>query len=334
MNASLSRPDERRLPAWEASDLESVPCNICGNPEPHDLLVRVDGLRLVRCSRCGLAYVNRRPRFSVLRALYDSSYFTGEGQCASYVDYVGGDLRAYREKTHLGFIVADRISHFCPLQGARWLDVGCAIGTLLRIARDRGAVVEGIDVSHEAVAFARKHFGLNLHAGTVEEAAERCLSFEVVTLVDVIEHVPDPVGTLRSISRLLQTGGLVLFVTPNFRCYQRYGESWLGLHKSFDHIFYFDRSTLSKAAALAGLEPVYWETLEFVSPVVKTFLMNRKLHQLYDATRRLGSRLPTLYEPVRSLWQWLNRQITPSKVSGNALTSEFGHSLLLILRKR
>ncbi|MFL5675653.1 MAG: class I SAM-dependent methyltransferase, partial [Chloroflexota bacterium] len=96
----------------------------------------------------------------------------------------------------------------------RLLDVGAGIGTFLAIARDSGWTVEGTEVSTTAVAYARDLHDVALRLGTLEEAGPDG-PFDAITLWHVIEHVPDPVATLRACHDRLAGDGTLILAMPN-----------------------------------------------------------------------------------------------------------------------
>ncbi len=99
--------------------------------------------------------------------------------------------------------------------GARVLDVGCGLGVFLGVARERGLIGTGIDISATATAIAHERFGHDARAGTLEEQRFPDARFDLVTLWDVIEHVFDPAALMREVRRVLAPGGLVLLETPD-----------------------------------------------------------------------------------------------------------------------
>jgi SAM-dependent methyltransferase len=94
------------------------------------------------------------------------------------------------------------------------LDVGAGIGTFLAIARDEGWAVEGTEVSSTAIAHAQERYGLALRAGLLEEAAPPG-PYDAISLWHVIEHVPDPVATLRFCHGILRDRGRIILAMPN-----------------------------------------------------------------------------------------------------------------------
>lgn len=116
----------------------------------------------------------------------------------------------------------DWINRFCVLSGQRVLDVGCGGGILADSMARKGADVLGIDLASKALRVAQLHA---LEAGTqniqyreisVEALAkEQPASFDVVTCMEMLEHVPDPASVVQACSDLVKPGGWVFFSTIN-----------------------------------------------------------------------------------------------------------------------
>ena len=106
---------------------------------------------------------------------------------------------------------------FRPLEGKTALDVGCGAGLLAEPLARLGAEVTAIDASEELVAAAKEHaeargFGIDYRAVAVEDLAG---SFNLVTSLEVVEHVADPRAFVRSLAARLAPGGLLVMSTPN-----------------------------------------------------------------------------------------------------------------------
>jgi 2-polyprenyl-3-methyl-5-hydroxy-6-metoxy-1,4-benzoquinol methylase len=97
----------------------------------------------------------------------------------------------------------------------RFLDVGCGRGEVVWAARECGWDTEGCDLSENFVRYAREVNGVNAHAATLEQMNYADSSFDVVTMVEVIEHLYDPAETVRELRRVVRPGGLVYISTPN-----------------------------------------------------------------------------------------------------------------------
>jgi 2-polyprenyl-6-hydroxyphenyl methylase/3-demethylubiquinone-9 3-methyltransferase len=116
----------------------------------------------------------------------------------------------------------DWIKRLCPLQGCVVLDVGCGGGILSDSMARQGAQVTGIDLSSKALKVAQLHA---LEAGTPnvqyreisaeEMAAQQPATFDVVTCMEMLEHVPDPASVVRACAALVKPGGWVFFSTLN-----------------------------------------------------------------------------------------------------------------------
>jgi SAM-dependent methyltransferase len=96
----------------------------------------------------------------------------------------------------------------------RWLDVGSGHGLLLDEARSRGYETVGLEVSSAGAAFARDALALDVREQTVDELDET-EGFDVITLIDVLEHLSDPVATIERCHELLAPDGVLCIVTPD-----------------------------------------------------------------------------------------------------------------------
>jgi SAM-dependent methyltransferase len=207
---------------------------------------------LFRCSHCLFAFID--PPWSGLSRAYDEQYYRGAGADPS-VDYLfeleapHKTIRFYEWK---GF--AEMIGALVPLTPkTRWLDYGCGNGGLVRHLRANGqADAVGYDRGW-IVGQSRRH-GIPLLS---EREFARCAGrFDVVTMLEVIEHVTDPLAVLRDVRRLLKPGGILYLTTGNARPYHANLLRWRYILPEI-HISFFEPSTLEAALKLAGFEPRY-----------------------------------------------------------------------------
>lgn len=130
--------------------------------------------------------------------------------------------------TRLAFIREAAIAHFGrdprarrALQGLRALDIGCGAGLVAEPLARMGADVQGIDAGEDVIAAARAHaeaqgLVIGYHAGDVIAFSEANAGrFDLVTCLEVVEHVTDVQAFVDAIARLLKPGGLLVFSTPN-----------------------------------------------------------------------------------------------------------------------
>jgi 2-polyprenyl-3-methyl-5-hydroxy-6-metoxy-1,4-benzoquinol methylase len=152
---------------------------------------------------------------------------------------------------------------------SKLLDVGCALGIFLSLAKQRGWDTYGIDVSEYATDYAKKTFGVTTMCGTLPEVRFPDKEFDVITLWDVFEHFPNPLTQLREIHRILKDDGIVLLDTPNAEALIRriaHFIYWVSLgklsypaqklHHVF-HLYYFSRDTARKMFQKSGFNIIW-----------------------------------------------------------------------------
>jgi SAM-dependent methyltransferase len=225
---------------------------VCGSADPR-FLFQKDGHAMVACRVCGTVYVGEDPARIDFNALYGESYYTG-GSDAVFADYVGQEA-ARRAQARRKLMA---LRHLPPRvkRGGMLLDVGCAAGFFLAEAR-RHYEVQGVELSTWSSAYARERLGLRVFTGTLQDARLAADHYDVVTLWDVIEHVPEPVPLLAEAARVLRPGGRLVLTTGDWgSAYaQRQGAHWHLMTPPW-HLTMFSRTTLQLAAQRAGLKPV------------------------------------------------------------------------------
>jgi 2-polyprenyl-3-methyl-5-hydroxy-6-metoxy-1,4-benzoquinol methylase len=226
------------------------PCNTCEGTSARSLWER-DGYHIVSCNDCGLVYVGEDPDTIDFGALYDEAYYTG-GQVGVFDDYVG-QAAARRSAARRRLFTLRRL-----IPSGRLLDVGCAAGFFLAEAQ---ATYEarGVEFSEYSSRFAREKLGLNVFRGTLQDARFEAATFDIVTLWDVIEHVPDPAALLAEVRRVLAPQGRVVLTTGDIgSAYARArGAQWHLLTPPW-HLYFFSRATLEAVARRSGLRVVHF----------------------------------------------------------------------------
>ena len=180
-------------------------CLVCAAPAGH--CGSKGQYHFYRCGACGLLFVWPLPGDNL--DLYSEDYFAGAEAGFGYVDY-DQDKAAMAStfEAYLALLASGR-----PGRGAL-LDVGAATGFFLELARADGWNSRGIEPSHYASRIAKKK-GLAVDCGVVEELTLPDASFDVVTMWDVIEHLPDPRRSLAAVFRLLHPNGTLAVNTPD-----------------------------------------------------------------------------------------------------------------------
>lgn len=221
-------------------------CIVCGSAAA-ELVQRKDGFSIVRCPDCGLVYVGEDPASIDFGSIYGETYYTG-GNEQVFADYLGEE-RARRANARR------RLWGLRLLRArGRLLDVGCAAGFFL-VEAQRHYQVQGVEFSDFSARFARERFGLDVFTGTLVQARLPAAQFDLITLWDVIEHVPDPDAVLAEAARLLRPDGRLVLTTGDIGSSyaRRQGANWHLLAPPW-HMYYFSRDTMARLGAAAGLE--------------------------------------------------------------------------------
>jgi SAM-dependent methyltransferase len=125
------------------------------------------------------------------------------------------------------------------------LDYGCGPGAFLALVRDEFGFpnVEGLELSRDSVKFARQHYGLTVASSTAELRRQ---FYDCVILIEVIEHLPNPVATFRQVTQLVRPGGHVLITTPAVdNLLGRFFPSLCKHYSAPSHISLFTRQALT-----------------------------------------------------------------------------------------
>ena len=199
--------------------------------------------RLVECLECGFRYADPLPAADLValyEGLVDPEYREGSE----------GRIRPLRR-----IVARCRALH----PAARTLlDIGAGVGLLVHAAREQGMEACGVEPSAWAVEAARER-GIDLLQGIFPHPALAGRRFDVITSIDVIEHLADPRALLADIAAALQPGGVVAITTPNVRSLaaRSLGRRWW--HFRVAHVGYFDPATMRRALQGVGLELIRME---------------------------------------------------------------------------
>lgn len=209
-------------------------------------------LTLLRCDDCRFIYAEGE-ELSELIELYSQLEDSGYQETL--------DTRALQMKW-----LVDQGLRDCP-QARTALDIGAGAGLLVRECVSRGLECVGVEPSQSLVRVGREQFGLTMHQGIFPHPELAGRRFDLVFLVDVIEHVPDPVGLLRAAGEALTENGRFVLVTPDVGSLAARlgGKRWW--HFRLAHVGYFNRDTLTDALRRAGLEPDRFARAKWFFPV-------------------------------------------------------------------
>jgi len=229
-------------------NLEYVNCNLC-NSDNTKLLFIKDGFNIVQCRKCGLVYVNPRLNKETLKNIYTQGYYTTQDE-RGYEDYIG-------RETELKTMFRKRLKRIEKYKkGGRLLDIGCAVGFFLEVAKENGWEAFGVEISEWASNYARER-GLNVLTGDLTATKFPDDYFDVITMWAVIANLHDPHNNLIEACRILKKDGLIVIHTGNINSIfaKLQGINWNMLTPS-GHLYYFSPKTLRKMLELIGFKIV------------------------------------------------------------------------------
>jgi SAM-dependent methyltransferase len=262
--------------------VDARPCPACSS-EAGRPVGSANGHALARCPSCRTLFTVSLPSSPAEAMDYAGYYHAANLQVPEFVERrleeVAGEFEPYRR---LG----------------RWLDVGCGAGALMRAAARQGWTAVGTEMA-EGAAKAVRADGFEVHVGELETLGLEDQSFDVVSLVEVLEHVDDPGALVLDARRLLRPGGAMYVTTPHGRgvSARLLRNRWSAVGPP-EHLQLFSLPGLRMLVERAGLA-VSWARTHAVNP-----------HELLAAMRRQGDQ--TGGERVQSGYA-LNESLSESR---------------------
>jgi len=164
------------------------------------------------CSQCALVFINPQQSIEDIEEFHDEGFLENKGYntVQDFADkVVNSELKMKTE-------VADMLENFLQ-PGARILDVGCGIGTLLSILKNRGFGVDGVELARVDVAAAKEYYGLDIYYGSLEKFAVEHpeKKFDLIIVHHTLEHMPQPKKELMTMKKLLAPDGQLYIGVPN-----------------------------------------------------------------------------------------------------------------------
>ena len=214
-------------------------CPVCATSDTGCYAVATDRLFgiapgsycLRHCRSCGCIFQHPLPEPVALASFYPRRYWWSADARPGLAAALGKLERVYREfvgRDHVRFL------QHCARgnrSGRSLLDIGCGTGTFLHLARQRGFVPHGMDVSEHAVAAARAQYHLPVQRGDIGSDLWPAHAFDFITMFHVLEHLPEPQHALEYAHGLLKPEGSLILQVPNAASLQAraFGPRWYGL---------------------------------------------------------------------------------------------------------
>lgn len=318
--------------------MEEVACDFCGSGESTPVGQAVDwrygyegSFQIVQCQGCGLVYLNPRPAASELPKLYPEAYLShsvvqdvnvdrsrlGFGRIVGAAKKRLSQVYFSTRRQDVGLetlaqaailptdLYARALGHIIypdpPAAGGRALDVGCGSGRLLKVLKDLGWEVFGLEPSGAAADKARELVGSRIAVGSVPGSSFCRGTFDFIVASHVLEHTVSPAQVLREIHDMLKDGGCLLLVVPNYAstASRIFGTDWYHLDPP-RHLFHFDPHTLRNYLSRSGFQIGRFAFLS------EAWALERSMRRKYSFDESSGFKLGALKLATRVVSSFLS----------------------------
>jgi 2-polyprenyl-3-methyl-5-hydroxy-6-metoxy-1,4-benzoquinol methylase len=284
-------------------ELKSLTCPYCASTGAG---IRYDfnECAIVRCHFCNLMWLHPTPSLDQLAEVYASEYFANkeflkgnkETHIWGYTDYIAERINKQYQYQKL---VRNAKNMLLENNGAArnsklsWLDVGCGLGYLLDVAFDEGFAVSGIEFNKSAVEYIRSKYVYDVRHGDILKADFQ-KNFDVISAIDVIEHLHDPFGFIRKLRQTIEPNGLLIIGTmdSDSPISRLFGKRLEDFRRIREHLFFFSRKTLSAILESNGFEVLH---IEYVG---HTFQIHALLGRINLMIPGLGNLIKALIRPT------------------------------------
>jgi len=286
---------------------------------------------LLECDYCGHQYLEGAPQEQLLGDLYTEYY--------PRKSFNSDNFKPYREGKKLyNWLVGGRSSACQSVQpGTRVLDIGCGYGeTLAYLEKNKHCDVYGVDADRN-VEVISKIQGFKIHIGTFDAAIYEPAFFDVVTMNQVIEHVPDIRQTFSMIARVLKPGGVCILSTPNAKGWgsKLFGKKWLNWHAPY-HQHFLSKSSLNRLCQEHGF------SIQSIQTITRAeWLMYQILHLINFPEQGKPSAFWAPYKVPRSFVKKMFQKIVvgswflllPQLITRFFDATGFGDNYLIVIKK-
>jgi 2-polyprenyl-3-methyl-5-hydroxy-6-metoxy-1,4-benzoquinol methylase len=247
---------------------KEIRCNLCGS-SVYRILCSEGFYKILCCSQCELTFLDSQPSDEEINSIYSERYYLN-----NYLRYQDVRLNYFRERVKEIEKITD---------GRKIIDIGCGVGYFLRVAKERGWKVGGVEPSKFAAEYGKNEFGLQIENKHFLDISLK-ENYDVVTFWDVIAHTRNPLGHLRLANQILSNSGLVVVKSPNRPQVLFYIASVIskiiesrGLLHIPAQLYHFTPKTMEKMLDKAGFEILKLELVDDVKLPVD-FWGNKKFY--------------------------------------------------------
>lgn len=237
--------------------MEEVICFRC--QKPGDLLFYSQGYPIVKCPSCNQIFTGKRFPSNDRQDFYND---------VKYFKQMYGRFKLHPSQVWHRIVARRRlklISRFKPK--GKLLDTGCGYGIFLAVAKQNGWLVWGVELSKPACEYAQSLYQLNIFNGELENANLPDQFFDVITIWDVLEHIPNPAKFLNQVRRTIKSDGYLALSTPNIdsMAARISRAKWWSLCPE-QHLWHFNPKILGRLLSEQGFEPIICAKSPFNGP--------------------------------------------------------------------
>jgi len=249
-------------------------CVICNSPD-YNIIFRENEAQhqqIVKCQSCNLIYAHPKKKDASIQKSKIRQFVSPLSEDEERVQKLYNKMSDYRK-------IHKHISNIKPNKG-KLLDIGSSIGHFVNMFDKQGWEVEGLEPNYRYVAFAKEKYGLDLTPATLESFNFENDSFDVVTMLHVIEHLVDPDLCLSRIYKILKPDGVLVIETPTYDTllFKILGKRERNLSCN-SHIYFFTLNTLIRLLSKNNFRIIKKNRVGRTLSAEKLLLVLRQIHR-------------------------------------------------------
>ena len=206
----------------------------------------------MKCRECGLQFIYPIPSPLQLFEIYQKDYYTAWGK-----EYKEKTITTLKEKFYESILkCVEKFKRPGPL-----LDAGCAFGHSFMVAMKRGWEPFGVEISSEAYKIAERRFPSRIASGDYCKVKLNDSYYDLVLMLDFLEHTPNLIETMLKTHTILKPGGLVAIVIPDINSFSASLMRKYWIHIKLEHLYYLSGKAMEILFLKTGFKPIVFKTV-------------------------------------------------------------------------
>ncbi len=238
---------------YQLNEVQSCPCPLCGSDQFDAICKERGHIGVVKCKDCELIYANPRVIGSELNYHGEASLYMDEARL------IFKGLKTHHRDRNYEFEINEIKKH---KNHGKFLDIGTNMGFFLRKARRHGFDVVGVEPSPSLSKIATEQFYLKIHTSYFESVDFAPKSIDVITMIDVFEHVNNPKELLNAASKVLKDDGIICVKVPNgnynllkYKLSKNTGKDFnYDIFNAYEHVAHYTPETMKKMLEKNGFK--------------------------------------------------------------------------------